>query len=444
MGKIKNNGSLKFWERIARPLRWLIPGLGIKRWILVVLSGTTLLGVGLGFFLLEIYRTASETWWLSILSAVSLRALSRPVRVLIFGGIGLGLVLLGIWGINRALLAPYRHTGKPVLDELTDHRRKERGPRIVTIGGGHGLSTLLRGLKSYSYNITAVVTVADDGGSSGRIRRIQGIPPPGDIRNCLAALSNDEALMTQLFQYRFSDGNTELDGHPFGNLFISALSEITGSFEEAVVESGRVLAVHGRVLPATLHDVRLVADVQLPHSISEVRVEGESTIPKFPGDVQRVWLEPNNPAAYPQVIQAILAADLIVIGPGSLFTSILPNLLVPDIAAAIQASRALKLYICNIATQPGETDGYTCEDHINTLNNHVGGPIFDIVVVNNMFEGQLPVNTQWVTTQPETESENPIYLTDLLDKDQPWRHDSSKLARAVMDLFQERTGPLVE
>jgi uncharacterized cofD-like protein len=444
MGKIKNNGSLRFWERIARPLRWLIPGLGIKRWILVVLSGTTLLGVGLGFFLLEIYRTASETWWLSILSAVSLRALSRPVRVLIFGGIGLGLVLLGIWGINRALLAPYRHTGKPVLDELTDHRRKERGPRIVTIGGGHGLSTLLRGLKSYSYNITAVVTVADDGGSSGRIRRIQGIPPPGDIRNCLAALSNDEALMTQLFQYRFSDGNTELDGHPFGNLFISALSEITGSFEEAVVESGRVLAVHGRVLPATLHDVRLVADVQLPHSIGEVRVEGESTIPKFPGDVQRVWLEPNNPAAYPQVIQAILAADLIVIGPGSLFTSILPNLLVPDIVAAIQASRALKLYICNIATQPGETDGYTCEDHINTLNNHVGGQIFDIVVVNNKFEGQLPVNTQWVTIQPETESENPIYLTDLLDKDQPWRHDSSKLARAVMDLFQERTGPLIE
>jgi uncharacterized cofD-like protein len=299
-------------------------------------------------------------------------------------------------------------------------------------------------MKSYSYNITAVVTVADDGGSSGRIRRAQGIPPPGDIRNCLAALSNDEALMTQLFQYRFSDGNTELDGHPFGNLFISALSEITGSFEEAVVESGRVLAVHGRVLPATLHDVRLVADMQLPHTISEVRVEGESTIPKFPGDVQRVWLEPNNPAAYPQVIQAILASELIVIGPGSLYTSILPNLLVPDIAAAIQASRALKIYVCNVATQQGETEGYSCEDHVKVLNDHVGGTIFDIVVINNQFEGQLPAGIDWVKTLPETESEYSMYRADLVDKVQPWRHDSSKLAKVIMDLYQERTGPLVE
>lgn len=444
MGNKKSNGSRSFWDRATRPLRWLIPGLGVKRWIVVVLLGTTLLGVGLGVFLLEIYRTAPDTWWLPFLSVVSLRALSRPVRVLIFGSIGLGLVLLGIWGINRSLLAPFRRSGKPVLDELTDHRRKERGPRIVTIGGGHGLSTLLRGLKSYSYNITAVVTVADDGGSSGRIRRSQGIPPPGDIRNCLAALSNDEALMSQLFQYRFADENSELDGHPFGNLFISALSEITGSFEEAVVESGRVLAVHGRVLPATLHDVRLVADVQLPHSIDEIRVEGESTIPKFPGYVQRVWLEPNNPAAYPQVIQAILAADLIVIGPGSLFTSILPNLLVPDIVAAIQASRALKLYICNVATQPGETDGYSCEDHVNVLIDHVGGLIFDIIVVNNKNEGKLPERTEWVKTVSSGESEFPIYATDLLDENQPWRHDSSKLARAVIDLFQERTGPLVE
>jgi uncharacterized cofD-like protein len=444
MEKQKSNGSKRLVPRLTSALRWLVPGIGIKRWVLVVLSGTTLLGVGLGVFLLEIYRTAPDTWWLPILSIISLRALSRPLRVLIFGGIGLGLVLLGIWGINRTLLSPFRRTGKPFLDELTDHRRRERGPRVVTIGGGHGLSTLLRGLKSYSYNITAVVTVADDGGSSGRIRKALGIPPPGDIRNCLAALSGDEALMTQLFQYRFSDGNPTLNGHPFGNLFISALSEITGSFEEAVVESGRVLAVHGRVLPATLHDVRLVADVQLPHSDGEVRIEGESTIPTFPGNIQRVWLDPNNPPAYPQVIQAILAAELIVIGPGSLFTSILPNLLVPDIVAAIQASRALKLYICNIATQPGETDGYNSEDHIKVLHNHVGSGIFDIAVMNNNYEGQLPNNTHWVKTLPDTETEYPIYQTDLLDKDQPWRHDSSKLARAVMDLYQERTGPLVE
>ena len=444
MGKNNTTRSNKIWKQLSNPLRWLVPGLGVKRWILLILFGTTLLGVGLAILLLDIYRTAPDTWWLPILSVASLRIISRPLRVLIFGGLGAGLILTGIWGINRSLLAPFRHSGKPVIDELSEHRKRERGPRIVAIGGGHGLSTLLRGLKSYSYNITAVVTVADDGGSSGRLRRARGIPPPGDIRNCLAALSNDEALMTQLFQYRFSDGETELDGHPFGNLFISALSEITGSFEEAVVESGRVLAVHGRVLPATLHDVRLVADVQLPHSINEVRIEGESTIPKFPGDVRRVWLEPNNPAAFPQVIQAILGSDLLVIGPGSLFTSILPNLLVPDITAAIQASRALKIYVCNVATQLGETEGFSCEDHLKVLYEHVGTAIFDIVVVNNRFVGQLPPDIEWVRSSPETESEYPNYQADLVDEDRPWRHDSSKLAQALIELYQERTGPLVE
>lgn len=444
MQKNKRSSSTKFSKRITSQLRWLVPGLGVKRWILLILLGTTLLGVGLAILVLDVYRTAPSTWWLPILSFVSLRILSRPLRVLIFGGIGAGLILTGIWGINRSLLAPYRHSGKAVIDELAEHRKRERGPRIVTIGGGHGLSTLLRGIKSYSYNITAVVTVADDGGSSGRLRRLQGIPPPGDIRNCLAALSNDEALMTQLFQYRFSDGNTELDGHPFGNLFISALSEITGSFEEAIVKSGRVLAVHGQVLPATLHDVRLVADMQLPHSTGEVRIEGESTIPQFPGDVRRVWLEPNNPAAYPQVIQAILASELIIIGPGSLFTSILPNLLVPDITAAIQASRALKIYVCNIATERGETEGYTCTDHLKVLNDHVGGGIYDIVVANNQYERQLPPDTGWVRSIPETEAEYPIYRANLVDEERPWRHNSSKLAQTIMDLYQERTGPLVE
>jgi uncharacterized cofD-like protein len=444
MSKAKKGSEKKTWKRVNNPLGWLVPGLGVKRWILILLLGITLLAVGLAFLLLEIYRTAPDTWWLPILSAASLRVLSRPLRVLIFGGIGVGLLLLGIWGINRSLLAPYRRSGKPVLDELTDHRRKERGPRIVSIGGGHGLATLLRGLKGYSYNITAIVTVADDGGSSGKIRRAKGIPPPGDIRNCLAALSNDEALMTQLFQYRFTDTNAELDGHPFGNLFISALSEITGSFEEAVVESGKVLAVQGRVLPATLHDVRLVADVQLPHNIGEVRVEGESTIPTFPGNVRRVWLEPNNPTAYPLAIQAILAAELIVVGPGSLFTSILPNLLVPDICAAIQASRALKIYVCNVATQPGETEGFSCEDHVKVITDHVGTTLFDIVVTNDNFDAQLASGTDWVKTTPERELEVPIYQANLVDTIQPWRHDSSKLARTMIDLYQERTGPLVE
>jgi uncharacterized cofD-like protein len=444
MAMNKTPRSKKNWKQLSNQLRWLVPGIGIKRWILLFLLGTTLLGVGFAILLHDVYLTASNTWWLPVLSFASLRVFSRPVRFLIFGGIGVGLILIGIWGINRSLLAPYRRAGKAVIDDLEEHRKRDRGPRIVTIGGGHGLATLLRGLKTYSYNITAVVTVADDGGSSGRLRRSQGIPPPGDIRNCLAALSNDEALMTQLFQYRFSDGNEELDGHPFGNLFISALSEITGSFEEAVVESGRVLAVHGRVLPATLHDVRLVADIQLPQTISEVRIEGESTIPKFPGDVQRVWLEPSNPSAFPQVIQAILASDLILVGPGSLFTSILPNLLVPDIVAAIRASRALKLYICNVATQIGETEGYSCEQHIKVINNHGGESLFDVVVINNTYEGKLSPGVDWVKSVPEDEIGYPIYWADLIDKVQPWRHDSTKLAKAIIDLYQERTGPLVE
>ncbi|UCH61523.1 MAG: YvcK family protein [Anaerolineales bacterium] len=354
------------------------------------------------------------------------------------------LILFGILGVNRSLLKPFIRPGHPVVDALTLHRRRERGPRIVVIGGGHGLATLLRGLKEYTHSITAVVTVADDGGSSGRLRREMGILPPGDIRNCLAALSNDEALLTQLFQYRFANGQDGLEGHSFGNLFISALAEITGSFEEAVAESGRVLSVHGRVLPATLHDVRLVADIMLPNLVNEVRIEGESQIPGASGEVRRVWLEPNNPPGFPQALRAILSADLIVIGPGSLYTSILPNLLVPDIAQAIRASRGLKIYVCNVATQPGETHNYTCGDHVRALEEHTGGGLFDLIVANNECGGTLPEYSQWVTVEDELQDDYLVYSRDLVDKDFPWRHDSNKLAQSLMDLLEERTGPLVE
>jgi len=292
-------------------------------------------------------------------------------------------------------------------------------------------------------NITAVVSVADDGGSSGRLRKSMGILPPGDIRNCLAALSNDEALLTQLFQYRFPLGDEGLEGHSFGNLFITALAEITGSFESAVAESGRVLAVHGRVLPATLNDVKLVADVILPHATSEVRIIGESNIPEFPGQINRVWLEPENPPAYPLVVQAILSADLIVIGPGSLFTSILPNLLVPDIASAIYASRAVKIYICNVATQKGETDGYSCHDHVRVLQDHVGGQIFDMVLANSNQQGELPEGIEWVLAQ-EADTDYAVYMADLIGESAPWRHDAVKLSKILIDLYEERTGPLVE
>jgi uncharacterized cofD-like protein len=415
--------------------------LGIKRWLVSLLGGTTLLGIGLAFLVLDVYRTSPGTWWLPFFSAISLRSLDRPLRVLIFGGLGVGLTLLGVWGMARTLLTPFMRPGKPVIETMTAYRRRDRGPRVVAIGGGNGLSALLRGLKEYSRNITAIVTVADDGGSSGELRRTMGILPPGDIRNCLAALSNDEALMTQIFQYRFATG-AGLNGHSLGNLFISALTEITGSFEEAVAESGRVLAVEGRVLPATIHDVKLVADVQLDGIISAVRVSGESQIPKAAGQIRRVWLEPNNLPAFPPAIQAILNADLIVVGPGSLYTSILPNLLVTDLAEALKTSHAVKFYVCNVASQPGETDGYTTGAHVHTIEQHVGKNLFDLVICNNCFDGHLPEGSTWIRTEDELDQEFPVYRADLLDVEHSWRHNSKKLAQVVMDLFYERTGPL--
>ncbi|MCW5839014.1 MAG: YvcK family protein [Anaerolineales bacterium] len=431
------------WVGVRRVLRWLTPGLGIKRWLVVILFGTFLIGVGGAILVLDIYRTAPDTWWASYLSTLSLRFLERPVRALIFGGLGMGALVYGVLNMNRALLAPYLRPGRPVVDTLVDHRKRGRGQRIVVIGGGHGLSTLLRGLKEHTYNITAIVTVADDGGSSGRLRSNLGVLPPGDIRNCLAALSNDETLITQLFQYRFSSGAGELQGHSFGNLFISALSEITGSFEQAVAESGRVLSVHGQVLPATLHDVRLVADLSVPLAGGEVRVHGESKIPEQTGAaVRRVWLEPNAPPAYPAAVRALLNADLIVIGPGSLYTSILPNLLVPDLAAALRNSPALKIFICNLSTQPGETDGYSCGDHVRAIEQHVGDHLFDVVIGNQPLGRKLPKGSDWVTIDDDLRKNYPLYLAQVADPEKPGQHLADKLAQLLIDLLQERTGPL--
>lgn len=431
-------------EKIRETANWFVPGIGVKRWVLTIIGGTTLLGVGLGFVILDIYRTAPETWWLPALSWLSLRFLPRVLRAVIFGGIGVAIVLLGVYKLNQSIISPFISPGEKVASALRKHRQRDRGPRVVAIGGGHGLATLLRGMKAYTRNITAIVTVADDGGSSGRLRQELGVLPPGDIRNCLAALSDDEALITQLFQYRFPDGGSNLDGHSFGNLFITAMAEITGSFETAVAESGRVLAVVGRVLPSTLHNVRLEADIVLPHSEGEVRILGESQIPKSNGVVRRVWIEPGNPPAYPQSIQAILSADLIIIGPGSLYTSILPNLLVPDLVHAIRASRALKLYICNVATEKGETSGLNCGEHIRIIEEHVSPGLFDITIANDEYGNKLPAAVDWVKIEPDLDQKYSIQGANLVDSLYPWRHDANKLAQLIVDLYQERTGPLVE
>jgi len=423
-------------------MRWLIPGMNVKRWVVIILVGITLLSIGFAVLVLDLYRTAPETWWLPILSTLSLRFLDRTLRAIIFGSLGLALVSVGFWGLNRTLMRPFIRPGTNVLETVSAFRRRERGPRIAVIGGGTGLSSLLRGLKAYTTNLSAIVTVADDGGSSGELRRNMGTLPPGDIRNCLTALSDDEALLSQIFQYRFSSG-AGLNGHSLGNLFITAMAEITGSFEEAVAEAGRVLAVQGKVLPATLHDVHLVADVHLTPVSKDVRIKGESQIPKAAGKVRRVWLEPNNPLGFPPAIQAILSAELIVIGPGSLYTSIIPNLLVPDLAEAIRTSRALKFYVCNIATEPGETDGYTCGDMIRTIEEHLGSKLFDLVICNQSSAGKLPPGSEWIKPEPNLEEEYALYSSDLSNSANAWRHDDEKLGRAVIDLFYERTGPIL-
>ena len=431
----------RFFQSIVLKLRWLVPGIGIKRWVLVILIGTTMLGVGFAFLLLDLYRTAPNTWVLPVIKILSLQFIAdRTIRALIFGVTGVTITVVGIVGLNRALLRPFMRPGKAILDTVAEYHRRDKGPRIVVIGGGTGLSAILRGLKEYSHNITAVVTVADDGGSSGEIRRTIGIPAPGDIRNCLAALSNDEQLITQLFQYRFA-ASAGLNGHSLGNLLISALTEITGSFEEAVAETAKVLAVEGQVLPSTLKNVNLVAEVQLPDKNVEVEIKGESRIGKIGGKVKRIWLDPGNPAAFPPTVQAILNAEMIIIGPGSLYTSIIANLLVPDLVDAIRASKACKFYICNVASERGETDGYSCEDHVKMIEKHAGSRLFDLLICNHRFEGVLPQGVTWIKVNEE-ESQYPVYQADLLDVDYPWRHDSAKVAKTVMDLFYERTGPL--
>lgn len=442
MQKATSSWTDRIGQIFTRNLRWLAPGLGVKRWLLVILGGATMIGLGFAVLVLDFYRTAPETWWLPALSFLSLRFLARPLRAIIFGGIGIGFILLGTYKLNRSLLKPYMVSGKPIFDAVSAFRKKERGPRIVVIGGGTGLSAMLRGLKHHSSNLTAIVTVADDGGSSGMLRRNMGVLPPGDIRNCLTALSDDEALLTQIFQYRFGEG-AGLNGHTLGNLFITALADITGSFEKAVAESGRVLAVQGRVLPSTLHDVRLIADKSTNEDKSEIRITGESNIPLVEGRIKRVWLEPDNPLAFPPAVQAILNADLVIIGPGSLFTSILPNLLVPDISEALKASRATKFFICNVATQSGETDGFTTADHIHTIEKHLNQRIFDLVICNQKQDIILPGGVDWVRIDENLGEEYSTYSSDLIDPNNPWRHDSGRLAQVIMDLFYERTGPLI-
>ena len=348
-------------SRSRRAVRWLQPGLVVKRWVLTSGLGLllALLGAAVWADLQPIYWMLSTIkWLLQEVTQVLPRGVTGPL-VLVAGA------ALVLWGQSRSFgsiqqaLAPDK--GTLLVDALAAQGRLNRGPNIVAIGGGTGLSTLLSGLKRYSSNITAIVTVADDGGSSGVLRRELGVQPPGDIRNCLAALSREEPLLTRLFQYRFRAGSG-LEGHSFGNLFLSALTAITGSLESAITASSRVLAVQGQVVPATNADVRLWAELE-----NGERLEGESKIGKATSPIVRLGCTPDRPPALPRALEAIANADLILLGPGSLYTSLLPNLLVPELVTAIRRSKAPRLYICNLMTQPGETDGLDVAGHLRAI-----------------------------------------------------------------------------
>ncbi len=421
----------------GRSTWWLYPGVGIKRWILAISLGVALIAIGVTYLLRTLYMVQAYPRWMYYLF---LLFLPRTVRVPLFAGAGIGLLVLGILELNRSLLRPFVPPGRNAIEVLYRYHRQERGPKIVAIGGGHGLSTLLRGLKEHTGNITAIVTVADDGGSSGRLRRELGILPPGDFRNCIAALSDAEDLMTRLLQYRFAGGGG-LGGHSFGNLFIAAMVGVTGSFEKGLEESSRVLAVRGRVLPATLEAVTLCAEVayfEEGELVGWKRVVGESNIPQSGGRIMRVYLEPDVTHAYPEVLRAILDADLILAGPGSLYTSVLPNLLVREIVEALRVTQAPKVYVANLTSQRGETEGYSLGDHVRVLHEHMGLELFHTVLYNTNYVPPLPSGVEWVRPAPEDWDRWTLVGADLVDEHVPWRHDPQKLADQVMALLEER------
>jgi uncharacterized cofD-like protein len=420
----------------VRFARWLYPGLGVKRWIFLGLIGVALVVNGIArWFVAE-----GSEWRINELVDSVMSDLGIPLGALpyLFAGIGVLFVFLGIALPIRSVVAAIAPKSKDHIVEALLDRRLRSGYKVVAIGGGTGLSTLLRGLKRSTTNLTAVVTVTDDGGSSGRLQKELGILPPGDIRNCLVALADDEALVTDLFQYRFSEGEG-LSGHSFGNLFLAAMSGITGNFDTAIKESSRVLNIKGRVLPSTLDTVRLCATV----SGGRV-VRGETTISSSHEPIAKLWLEPSGAQPLREVLDALASADAIVLGPGSLYTSVLPNFLVEGIARAVADSHALKIYICNVMTQPGETDAFTAAAHVRALMLQTGQRVCDTVIVNDepprrlleayAEEGQVPVvadRTALEALGVRVVAANVISETDTV------RHDPQRLADVVLKLIDE-------
>ncbi len=414
---------------ILKDAGWLVPGLQVKRWFALILLGTVLITIGILilidikpiFYTMEFIRKIANT--------VSTEWLAFAICMF-----GAAIFFKG-WQKTNLSILDIDKDDNFLLENLYRRRKLNRGPKIVAVGGGTGLSMLLKGIKHITNNITAVVTVGDDGGSSGRLREEMGILPPGDIRNCIAALADDEDLVTKLFQYRFKTGEG-LEGHSFGNLFLTALCSITGDMVRAVKESSNVLSIRGRVLPATLDDMKLVAEMEDGRII-----KGESNIPEAHGRIKRLYTDPRHCKALEDVISAIKTADLIILGPGSLYTSVIPNLLVNEISEAIANSNAKKIYVCNIMTQPGETDGYSVSDHVKALIQHANNKkIVDAVLVNDYLPKNLAHKYEIAGSFPvKLDYENIkklgicLFTKKLIEdsKEGLVRHSSHRVARAV-------------
>lgn len=415
---------------------WLLPGLRIKRWFLLTFTGTMFICMG-ALILLDFHPIHSSIELLRIVAEHVSPLWTGTVAVLI----GLTVFTLGFKNANSTIIeAIVPSDNYQILESLYRKRKLSKGPKIVALGGGTGLSTILKGLKHITNNITAIVTVGDDGGSSGRLREEMGVLPPGDIRNCIAALADEEKLVTELFQYRFSSGSG-LDGHSFGNLFLSALCAITGDMVSAVKESSKVLQIRGKVLPSTLADMRLCAELEDGRVI-----QGESNIPEAKGKIKRLFVEPKNLEPQEDVINEINEADLIILAPGSLYTSVIPNLLISKITEAISKSSAKKIYICNVMTQPGETDNYTVSDHIEAILTHsIHKNVIDTVIVNDSLPKNLAQKYKAVNSVPVKLDVEKIKKLGIKvvknrlieeNKDGLVRHSPRRLARAIYHWYK--------
>lgn len=423
---------------------WLRPGMKIKRWLGLLMLAIVITSLALAMgaaWIYEHYHVPSALQ--GSVEIITLQFIPHPWRGLLILGAGLSLLGFAVWKLSHSVFTPLLKeitSGRSVAEIFVGDRFGPAGPEynVVTIGGGTGLGFLLRGLKQEHINLTAIVTVADDGGSTGRIRSDFDIPAPGDIRNCLVSLAEDESIMGQLFHYRFDKEGSELSGHSFGNLFITAMSQLTGSFEQAVMESARVLNVRGRVLPSTLEYVTLCA-----HLADGTTVRGESAISHERPAIREIFFDRSGILPYEPALAAILNADLIVLGPGSLYTSVLPNLLVDGLKEAIRWSSGRTVYVCNVATQEGETDHYGYADHVREVVRYLGEDELDFALVNSNPAAVSAIgpdlHVEAITYDGAATAHGVrIIARDVVNDRNPLRHDPAKLADVLLDLA--RTG----